>query len=69
MEVFSKPTDFIGTIEQQFSPSIPLFYVYNQQRHLLYRIEGPSTCACLSFGKDAHFKVILLNSCQNEAFM
>lgn len=56
MEVWIPRRELIGVIEQQMHPSIPLFFVYNKYHDILYRIEGPSMCACFSFNKDAHFK-------------
>lgn len=57
MEVWTTPGELTGVIEQQMNLSVPVFFVYNRHREIIYRIEGPSMCACISFGKDAHFKV------------
>lgn len=57
LEVWIPPGELIGVIQQQISPSTPTFLIYNKDNSIIYRIEGPSTCACTSLGKDAHFKV------------
>ncbi|KAK5639228.1 hypothetical protein RI129_011720 [Pyrocoelia pectoralis] len=57
LEVWLPSTEFIGVVKQQMHLSVPMFRVYNRDQDVIYRIEGPHTCACTSLGKDAHFKV------------
>ncbi|KAF5294210.1 hypothetical protein FQA39_LY13458 [Lamprigera yunnana] len=57
LEVWIPTEEFVGTVKQQFSPSIPTFLVFNKDDDIIYRIEGPTVCACTSLGKDAHFKI------------
>jgi len=57
MEVWVPPNELVGTVEQKMNLNMPLFLVYNRMREPMYWIEGPAMCACLAFGKDAHFKI------------
>ncbi|KAF5297161.1 hypothetical protein FQR65_LT10060 [Abscondita terminalis] len=57
LEVWIPPGELIGVVQQQTSPSTPSFLIYSKDHDVIYRIEGPTRCACTSLGKDAHFKV------------
>lgn len=57
MEVWVPPGELVGQIIQEFSFFGSKFLVYNRHFQIIYRIEGPNSVPCISYAKDAHFRV------------
>lgn len=57
MEVWIPPGELVGEIIQEFSLLGSNFKVHNRHLQVIYRIEGPHSLPCVSYGKDIHFRV------------
>lgn len=57
MEVWVPPGELVGQIIQEFNFGGSKFGIYNRHMQLVYRIEGPNALPCMSYAKDAHFRI------------